>query len=981
MSQSNKRPGEKSSLPPPPFPSGSANMFPFDVSAIPTLPTRKGLLVVDFQNDFLSAAGVLPVIDHEELVARTVELVKAFRKVGDVIWVCTEFDKFRSAAAEPIWATDALPKPKALDSRAKRRPQAASKASEPEEAMDADPEAFLSQPGPDIVRAGTPGAAFPDAIREAMGKRDVTFIKSHYSAFTSGQLLQTLRVKFVHELYICGSLANIGVYATATDAAKFGYSITIIEDCCGFCSDLRQTSAVRSLIDVTGCEVDDSETVVGKLQPKTTRQHASSSPIVPKRVAEAGDGKTPPAPDAYKVKLSDQLASLSLQSPGSRPSSSRSSNATGDSDCATVSDPLEVDPAAQPPKATASDSTDKEASSKQSSKGALGLSSAAEMDLEDIKEPRILKAAVDNEESSASDLEPEPDSTPGIKNETAPETKAEPKPEPKTEPDSAVESTEPDPKPGQEEKQATMDGQVDVKAMSPRATEPLCEGDTTVIHDILPAPLAADIFEKVRDEVLWQRMSHQGGEVPRLVAVQGEVADDGSAPVYRHPSDESPPLLPFSPTVQKIKAEVEKQLGHPVNHALIQFYRDGTDYISEHSDKTLDIVKGSYIANVSMGAERTMVLRTKRREKDPSSTGVPSGEDSKHRQTCRARLPHNSLCRMGLLTNMRWLHAIRQDKRAERDKTAPELAFSGGRISLTFRQIGTFLDRDSALIWGQGATGKTREEAHAVINGQSPEAVRMLQAFGTENHSTEFDWDKHYGKGFDVLHMSNSPRLCASSDPVVNMRIALMLAEYGITHAKGSMSPSFNWNEGNPGAKDTPAVPESLPIRFVDNDAAKSTVQGELAIMLYLDAVHAVSSKAGVAAGSQPETARVFTRFQQGLSLLDKWRRLKRDGEKEEEEGEGEGKEEEKAKAKKKRDLGPLKQELAIWERYAAEADFIAGPSISLADFAVWPVLHAIVEGFDGEVLDANKKLKGYYEKIKARESAVKVLETDAKQT
>ncbi|KAK2039944.1 hypothetical protein LZ31DRAFT_475647 [Colletotrichum somersetense] len=932
-------------------------MFPFDVSAIPTLPTRKGLLVVDFQNDFLSADGVLPVIDHDDLVARTVELVQAFRKVGDIIWVSTEFDKFRSAAAEPIWATDALPMPKVIESRTRRRPQPASAPPEPEEALDADPEAFLSQPGPKIVRSATRGAAFPDAIKAAIGKRDVTFIKSHYSAFTSGQLLQTLRVKFVHELYICGSLANIGVYATAMDAAKFGYSITVVENCCGFRSDLRQTSAMRSLVDVTGCEVDDSETIIENLQPRTTREPASSSPVVPKRVAEAADGKELPAPDDYKVKIAHQMARLSLDNPGSGPSSSRSGNAADRHDCATVSDPLQVDPAAKPPKATACDSSDKVISRKPSGEGGPEPGPAIRPERDDTKDPQISKSAVDERTSSASDLELEPDSTPDTKTKA----KLEPKPEPEKEPEPKLETMEPDARPGHAEEQSSMDEEDNAKGSPSQTSGPLCEGDTTVIYNILPASLAEDIFEKVRDEVLWQRMSHQGGDVPRLVAVQGEVADDGSAPVYRHPSDESPPLLPFSPMVQKIKAEVEKQLGHPLNHALIQFYRNGTDYISEHSDKTLDIVKGSYIANVSLGAERTMVLRTKRRDKDPSSTEVPpSGEESKQRKTYRAKLPHNSLCRMGLVTNMRWLHAIRQDKRADRDKTDPELAFSGGRISLTFRQIGTFLNRDNTLIWGQGATGKTREEAHAVVNGQTPEAMRMLQAFGTENHSTEFEWDKYYGKGFDVLHMSNSPRLCASSDPVVNMRIALMLAEYGITYAKGSMSPSFNWKGGDPSAEDAPAIPESLPIRFIDNDAAKSMVQGELAIMLYLDAVHA-ASRAGAAAGSQADTARVFTRFQQGLSLLDKWRRLP----------ELDGKD--KEKAKEKRNLEPLRRELAIWEGYAAEADLIAGPSISLADFAVWPVLHAIVEESGVEVLDANKKLREYYEKVKASESAVKV--------
>ncbi|OHE94692.1 isochorismatase [Colletotrichum orchidophilum] len=906
-------------------------MFPFDVSAMPTLPTRKGLLVVDFQNDFLSAGGALPVTDSNELVTRTLELVKSFRRVGDVIWVSTEFEKYRLASAEQIWATDAIPKPKILQSRARRRHQGASN-NQTEETFDADPEAFLSQPGPEVVRTATTGAEFPVAVNEAVGKRDIKLIKSHYSAFTSGQLLQTLRVNFIHELYLCGSLANIGVYATAMDAAKFGYSITLVEDCCGFRSDLRQSSALRSLIDVTGCEVQDSEAVTEKLQPNPVPKSNSTLPVVPKRVAEASGGKTPPSAAAFKVKLEEQLANLSLNSSSSsrnRPSSLRTRRTIESSDCATLSDDLEVDNNSLLPQTDhAGGSPDKEVHKRLkrpiSSKGVSEMDAASVTQKTAIKGSQILQTTTDEKATFTSDIELEPDSSPELKPEAA-------------------------------EKLAAMHEKIHVEEASRRATEPICEGDTIVVHNILPPTLAEGIFEKVRDEVSWQRMSHQGGEVPRLVAVQGEVADDGSMPVYRHPSDESPPLLPFSPTLQKIKAEVEKQLGHPLNHALIQFYRNGTDYISEHSDKTLDIVKGSYIANVSLGAERTMVFRTKRRDKDPSSTATPSGEDSQQRQIARAKLPHNSLCRLGLVTNGRWLHAIRQDKRADRDKTRPELAFLGGRISLTFRQIGTFLNRDSTLIWGQGATSKTRETAHSVINGQSPEAVGMLHAFGTENHLTEFDWDKYYGKGFDVLHMSTSPRLFDSADPIVNMRIALMLTEYGMTYAKGSMSPPFNWKDGNAGAKDTHTDLTSLPIRFVDNDAAKSTVQGELAVMLYLDSVHG-SGNMGAAGRAHADIANIFTRFQEGLALLDNWRRLERDGE------------------SGRRDLGPLKRELAIWEGYASEADYIAGSSISLADFAVWPVLHVILEDANIDILKASK-LRAYYERIKSTKSATKVLD------
>ncbi|KAL0930227.1 isochorismatase [Colletotrichum truncatum] len=901
-------------------------MFPFDKNVLPQLPTRKGLLVIDFQNDFLAADGALSVTGPNDLVSNTLDLVKAFRKVGDIIWVCTEFDKPRPSADEQILATDVLPKPTIM-ARSRRRPAASTPEYDDAAIADADPEAFLSRPGPPIVHSTTSGAQLPAVVQEALAPRDITFIKSHYSAFKSGQLLQMLRVKFITELFLCGSLANIGVYATAVDAAKYGYSITLVENCCGYRSDLRQGNAVRSLVDVTGCEVEDSQDVIDKLQPKKnlpSRTPASSSPVVPKRLKETS-GSLTPARDASSAKsIEEQMAGLKITNSSSSAAMTRTPGPTPtDFGRTIVHDTLEVDPAAQPPPPTRSDSPYKEASRIQpegaQARETTATSPPALMRGKNVtKEPRILGTAVDSTSDFNSDLEP--DSTP-VSAET---------------------------------QETTMDGETDVEKNHLQATEPLCEGDTTVIYNVLPKPLAEGIFEKVRDEVRWQRMSHQGGEVPRLVAVQGEVASDGSMPVYRHPSDESPPLLPFSTTVLRIKTEVEKQLGHPLNHVLIQFYRDGTDYISEHSDKTLDIVKGSYIANVSLGAERTMVFRTKRRDKDPSSPELRSGEDSKQRKISRAKLPHNSLCRMGLKTNMCWLHAIKQDKRMDREKTPAELAFSGGRISLTFRQIGTFLDRDSTLIWGQGATGKTRDDAHSVINGQSPEAVGMLQAFGTENHSTKFDWDKHYGKGFDVLHMSTSPRFCASADPVVNMRIALMLAEYGISYSKGTMSSSFNWKDGKQPAEDTLTDAESPPVKFVDNDAAKSTVQGELAIMLYVEGVYG-SGKSGVGIKAQSELARVLTRFQEGLALLDRWGRPERGN-------------------RDKREWKPPRRELAMWNSYAGEDDFIAGPTISLADFAVWPVLHAMVEESGIDSLATTSKLGEYYERVKVREPTAKML-------
>jgi 2OG-Fe(II) oxygenase superfamily len=253
-----------------------------------------------------------------------------------------------------------------------------------------------------------------------------------------------------------------------------------------------------------------------------------------------------------------------------------------------------------------------------------------------------------------------------------------------------------------------------------------------------------------------------------------------SYPIYRHPADESPALRPFSPTVSQIRAHVERALQHPVNHVLIQLYRTGADYISEHSDKTIDVVRGSRIVNLSLGARRTMTLRTKK--DGAQQQGKASGDDEPEgghvgdepevtvRHTQRVPLPHNSLFVMGLTTNARWMHSVHTDKRPEDTKDPTE---RGPRISLTFRHIGTFLTPPSSgvavgsgsssptgpqkqFIFGQGATGKTRTEAQSVVHG-GEQAERLLAAFGAENHQSEFDWDKAYGKGFDVLHFTALP--------------------------------------------------------------------------------------------------------------------------------------------------------------------------------------------------------------------------------
>ncbi|EJC99556.1 uncharacterized protein FOMMEDRAFT_31217 [Fomitiporia mediterranea MF3/22] len=315
-------------------------------------------------------------------------------------------------------------------------------------------------------------------------------------------------------------------------------------------------------------------------------------------------------------------------------------------------------------------------------------------------------------------------------------------------------------------------------------------GDTFLVQDVLPPDVLEGSFERLCNEVKWNTMSHRGGEVPRLVAVEGTVDEDGTVPIYRHPADESPPLHPFSPTVDFIREHVSRLLPSthaPLNHVLIQRYRTGEDYISEHADKTIDVIHGTYIVNVSLGAQRRMTLRTKKPHKYNNKHADEDASATTDRTVQRIPLPHNSAFFLGLTTNRLWLHSIRQDRRAPFLLTPPELAFGRERISLTFRSIGTFLtpaprpppiqvqqnakeqaeenenieeheeqkgNTENWLIWGQGATSKSRLTARSISSNGSERAA-LIRAFGVENHSPEFDWKRAYGRGFDVLHFTS----------------------------------------------------------------------------------------------------------------------------------------------------------------------------------------------------------------------------------
>jgi len=831
---------------------------------------------------------------------------------------------------------------------------------------------------------GSWGAEFVDDIKPTISQQnDRLVVKSCFSAFDDTSLLLLLRSSFVTELYICGSRSHASVHATAADAVRHGFSITIVEDCLGYREEARHMEAMRQMADVMGADgitstelieeitgaspkqedpEEDKESLRGtahsaKLETALKEHSRSVSAItvsdfaledgsvfaesLPTKAGGAGmTGDSHQESELSTTVRTTMSTSFTLAETqqqvdsdvGVKASTTRLKIGLADSDAQTAgqnardkSDVLELSTA------SSNELGNKPKTSKNRSERLptmrRGQTTSKSVIVEGTGETLLSNASKKSQLASAS---PEPGSR-VISASTYPEG-----------PDSFSSSVQLD--------QAVRTN-VAFSTLGPN--DEIGEGDSHIVYDILSKAVADDMFRHVREEVRWQKMYHRTGEVPRLVAVQGEVGQDGSVPVYRHPADESPPLQIFSPMVSRIRDVAAKILQQPLNHVLIQLYRDGQDNISEHSDKTLDIVHGSRIANVSFGAQRIMTLRTKRpaRESPPSKTST--------RQTQRVPLPHNSMFVLGQKTNMRWLHGVRPDKRPSTEKSTAELAFSGERISLTFRHIGTFLNHDLGRIWGQGACSKSKSDAGKIVKGDAAEIENMIRAFGEENQQSHFDWEGAYGSGFNVLNfVTRSSKLYESDDGVSDLRVKLYLAEIGtvwrLEKAKSRKVPEHAADQLRFGVK--------LQPKFVDVDPEETEIEGDLPILFYLNRFYDEADYDHSSSRTEATSARAFSRVSQAERLLNLWRRIT-DASSERGSQRLDG-------------LGTqlLTEELQSWESCIAHNKYIAGEMFSIADCALWPILKEIIQKWKSWSVDKFPNLTRYHELVLQRAIDAKIL-------
>jgi len=118
---------------------------------------------------------------------------------------------------------------------------------------------------------------------------------------------------------------------------------------------------------------------------------------------------------------------------------------------------------------------------------------------------------------------------------------------------------------------------------------------------------------------------------------------------------------PWTPTLLDIKARLEALTGRQFNSVLLNYYRNHNDSMGMHSDDERELGRQPAIASLSLGEQRTFLLKHKSR---------------KDLKTVKLALPPGSLLLMQGDTQRCWRHGINKERKP-----------CGPRLNLTFRSI------------------------------------------------------------------------------------------------------------------------------------------------------------------------------------------------------------------------------------------------------------------------------------------------------
>lgn len=99
----------------------------------------------------------------------------------------------------------------------------------------------------------------------------------------------------------------------------------------------------------------------------------------------------------------------------------------------------------------------------------------------------------------------------------------------------------------------------------------------------------------------------------------------GGVSGYRYSKTKRPVFnLKEYPLLMLLQEHCSKTIGVDFNSCLVNWYRDGNDYIGEHSDDEKDLKK-SNIASISLGSVRDFILKSKTDKNDKKIVSMASG--------------------------------------------------------------------------------------------------------------------------------------------------------------------------------------------------------------------------------------------------------------------------------------------------------------------------------------------------------------------
>jgi alkylated DNA repair dioxygenase AlkB len=188
---------------------------------------------------------------------------------------------------------------------------------------------------------------------------------------------------------------------------------------------------------------------------------------------------------------------------------------------------------------------------------------------------------------------------------------------------------------------------------------PLEDAEIYYLRELPLGQSAEAVMHQLMDEVPWRAEKivvwGKAFPQPRLTAWYG---DNGTN--YTYSGIQMAPL-PWTYTLVDIKNRVAKFAGCDFNSVLLNYYRNHRDGMGLHSDDEPELGRRPIIASLSLGDERTFILKHRTR---------------RDLKSVRLKLASGSLLLMKGDTQHCWKHGIEKEKLPR-----------GPRVNLTFRRV------------------------------------------------------------------------------------------------------------------------------------------------------------------------------------------------------------------------------------------------------------------------------------------------------